>query len=75
MKPLGTLQHIQHQIDFIPAQLLLDTLERAFHAEPKVDLLRRRPGRDVARELGDFLNLFNPGVDVGLEAVEECDVG
>jgi hypothetical protein len=45
------------------------------HAQPEVDFLRSRSGSDIPRQLGDSLNLLDPGVDVGLELVEEGRIG
>lgn len=75
MKPFRTLQDIQHQIDFISSQLSLNALQRPFHAEPEVDLLRCCAGGNVPGQLGNLLDLLDPGVDVGLQAVQEGDIG
>jgi hypothetical protein len=75
VKTLGVLENVEGERDLVAAELRLDTLNRVLHADPKVDLLRRRAGGHVARELGDTLDLLDPRVDVALQLVEERRLG
>ena len=74
VETLGVLEHTEGKVHFVAAQLRINALESMFHAEPEVDLLRRGAGFDITAELGDGLNLLDPGVDVCLELVEERGV-
>jgi len=69
------LEYIQGESDLLASQLRLDAFQRMLHAQPEVDFLRSRSGSDIPRQLGDSLNLLDPGVDVGLELVEEGRIG
>lgn len=52
-----------------------DSVEGVREGEPEVDFLGGGAGGDVAGEFCDGLDGFDPGVDVGVEGVEEGGVG
>lgn len=74
MEPLRMLQHIQCQHNRLTPQLSLNPLQRPLHAQPEVDFLGGGPGGDVSVEFGDGLDLFDPGVYVGLKLIQEGGV-
>lgn len=75
VEALRVLEDIERELDRVALELLLDPFERLLHPEPKIDFLTRRAARDVPAQLGHGLDLFDPAVDLALQAVQEGRVG
>ena len=71
MKPLRITQTVHNHQYLIAPQLALDTLQRAFQAQPKVDFLRGGSGGYIPIEFSDRLDGLYPRVYVGVEGVKE----
>ena len=74
MESLCIPQCIHDHPHLLAPQLRLYALHRPLEARPEVDLLRCRARRNVPRELGHYLDGFDPRLDVRVERVEKCAV-